>query len=88
MKTSLAIMLAVAATIARNRGANFEHRHRWRGRTRQVVPSRRVPTECPLRDASWAVSRNRHASPSLNRRGRLAPSIKEVRYAATNVRIG
>ena len=36
-----------------------------------MVRGGRVPTES-LRSASWAVSRNRHASRSLNRRGRLA----------------
>ena len=71
MKTSLAIALAVAAlTIGTATiSANFEHRRRGRGRTRQVVRGGRVPTEADtVRNASWAVSRDRHASRSLNRR--------------------
>jgi hypothetical protein len=54
-----------------NRGPDLEHRRRGRRRTRQVVRGGRVPTES-LRSASWAVSRNRHASRPLDRRGRLA----------------
>ena len=67
----------------RNRGPDFEHRHRGRKQTRQVVRGGRVcpPIRSPTvrnakfrsyRPASWALSRNRHASQSLNRRGQLA----------------
>src|SRR6476660_3663517 len=57
----------------RNHGADFEHRRRRRGRTRQVVRGGRVPTEADtVRNVSWAVSCDGNASRSLNRRGRLA----------------
>ena len=56
MKTSLAIMLAVAALTVGTAtvSANFEHRHRGRRRTRQVVRGGRMPTETnTVRNASW-----------------------------------
>ena len=60
----------------RNRGPDFKHRRRWRGRTRQVVRGGRVPTEADtVRNASWVVSCDRPAG---------SPSIMEVRYAATD----
>src|SRR5262245_5970562 len=79
MKTLLAIALAAAAlTIGTATmapifntavaGGAAHGNHPISGAGRPVVP-----TESPIvRNASWAVSRNRHASRSLNRRGRLA----------------
>ena len=58
MKTLLAIVLAATAlTIGAATVAPIEHRRCGRGRTRQVVWGRRVPTEADtVRDLSWAVS--------------------------------
>ena len=71
MKTSLAIVLAVAAlTIsAATVSAHFEHRRRGRGRTRKWCGGR-VPTEEIVRRIGRKLRSG--ASRSLNRRGRLA----------------
>ena len=70
----------------RNRGADFEHCRRGRRRTRQVVRGGRVPTQADTtRNASWAVSRDKHADrvSSNGRDPAGSPSIMEVHDEAT-----
>ena len=88
MKTSLAIVLAVATLTIGTATSDFDFEHCPRGQwwTRQVVRGARVPTEADtVRNASWAVSTiGLPVGLSIGEALAGSPSIMEVRDAATD----